>query len=916
VRHTQLPSVMRSLPRVTNQFGWVFAVALLGMLQTLPARSQSFPSLAVNPDATILDDNPNDVPLAAGEPCSSRSDFQFNPVLPTGFLTNDFRVAPLLTAGGLPVLDTSDTGQTLSSSEEIGGGPEYNGRLAQPLKSEAQELDPLHILYDAVLMSLGRYPNPSGGNYAADAQMASFMAELAVTGRHLFEKFQALQFNDITSSLTIARSGLVLNRSTHTFNSVITLTNPGAAIAAGDPFVLVITNLTNPGILVNRSGQDSAGHPYLVLSANALAQGQNIAQVLEFSALPGPTTLAVGRMTNPPQDASLLDFIASIDPATNQFCLSSAPACQNAIHSVLDTAYNTLWAIRANDASWRAFRSQQGWFAVSGEDDTPHRPVNVSTSPYPQYDIKFDVPAADGTPLHMTTRYVVASGHRYLGPAPDFLPGLLNQPPVLPVGNPAPRIVPFDLPSIPADGKIIIYIHGGGSRAEEDTSVANYIQYEALAQVVSTNYTVISFDMPNSAYGESFDAMQVVQNSPGIGFYPPGYVPAKLDILNFEEQYIINFIEALDQQIGNVKNRIVAVVGGSLGADMGLLLSSRNDAAHQYLNTIVAWSATSLAPSTTGLPFGQAVFNADLADNQLQPQVTSAESTSSRHDFFHALYFQDLIDFPPNSPLSIEYGPPQPVQWYRSSDWQPCKTSMIAQSRFDRYEVYSTFLRHWSPALNLELIYLAFPDAFGQGPTLPGASALNFTFPSPSVNSRLLLMSGDNDNYFPPYIYYNTQVMSAALTGGLGLVIQGSNASQQAFGQAEFWQNTGHSFHDERPQALAREIVHFIAFPNAGTSYLTVGESRFGAPAWSVQGIVTTKVNAPSDFPFSYLSPLVAEEKQMNCNCYLDGGKWAIIGPDAPRSGFFTGQCAFVGVLNPNSIWRDGRFADCANFTQ
>jgi pimeloyl-ACP methyl ester carboxylesterase len=357
---------------------------------------------------------------------------------------------------------------------------------------------------------------------------------------------------------------------------------------------------------------------------------------------------------------------------------------------------------------------------------------------------------------------------------------------------------------------------------------------------------------------------------------------------------------------------------------MGLLLSSRNDSTHPYLNTIVAWSVTSLAPSATGLNAVVPIYinNGDEAWNNaaFQSRLVDPETVSTRHDYFHNLYFEDLADagklFSSSFSFAPEYIPPQPVMWYRDSDWQPCKTSSIAQSRFDRYEVYSGSLRHLATALDLELVYLSFPDTFGQGAISPYGGALNFTFPSPSPSSRLLLLAGDKDNYLSPFIYYSTQVMAAALTGSLGLVIPGSSASQQAYGKAEFWQNTGHSFHAERPQALAREIAYFINNLDAGNAYLSQGESRSGPPAWTVQGIVPTAA-APDDFPLFYTSSLIHDEAENNPDAL-----WAIVGPVAPRSGF-TDLFNFLGlggvgcaaVRSQVSIWQDGVLADCGPFT-
>jgi len=106
-----------------------------------------------------------------------------------------------------------------------------------------------------------------------------------------------------------------------------------------------------------------------------------------------------------------------------------------AAQAVLTRAYSVAWALRNPDpmvAYW--FRQTLGWIAVSGEDDSPDRPVNVPSgipmfdhngnqiSSYPQYDVQITVcPAADpasapGTcgpvntvPVPIQIRYSIAS---------------------------------------------------------------------------------------------------------------------------------------------------------------------------------------------------------------------------------------------------------------------------------------------------------------------------------------------------------------------------------------------------------------------------------------------------------------------------------------------------------------------------
>jgi alpha-beta hydrolase superfamily lysophospholipase len=512
-----------------------------------------------------------------------------------------------------------------------------------------------------------------------------------------------------------------------------------------------------------------------------------------------------------PQDIHLIDKVNSLFPNAN---LDPA-TLQRTASSVLDTAYTALWAIRANDPGWRGFRTTQDYIAVSGADDTPHRPVNVPTGPYPQYDLSFEVPYPDpekpGT-VPVTTRYMLASAHTFVGLASDdpddpgktaFIdpdPDLLKAPAGSFSPTPAPRTVPHDTPSIPDGNKIIIYVHGGGSRAEEAVDMASWLIVQGH-YVGHEEYTVISFDLPNSACGCSFDIGAVVGYDANN---VPTYDHGQLYILRFEQQYIIEFIEALDQHLGNVKDRIVAVMGGSLGGNMSLLMTdwyACDPQKYSYLQTIVAWSATATASAKyLGIP--AADLAAYVGGQEKQIKNVSPNETPDDHDtevqYIQAMYINPLIPHvPPGSPL---YLPPQPIMWYRGGyapngdgGWQPCKDQYIAQSRFERYEIYSPASRHWTIAIDLEQITFSFQD---QQPRLSVAS---------TPTSNLLLLSGDNDNFSPNAIYDSTIEVARSIRSA-------------ARGKAEFWLDTGHSFHNERPHLFAEEIVYFLGNPTAGDS--------------------------------------------------------------------------------------------------
>ncbi len=92
------------------------------------------------------------------------------------------------------------------------------------------------------------------------------------------------------------------------------------------------------------------------------------------------------------------------------------------------------WALRGTVAQRAALRLQLRWIAVSGEDDKPHRPVNVPAPPYEQYEVVVRTPIGRRLELGVATRYLVAS---------------LEEGPVASTGI-APRRAPHDLiPHIP-----------------------------------------------------------------------------------------------------------------------------------------------------------------------------------------------------------------------------------------------------------------------------------------------------------------------------------------------------------------------------------------------------------------------------------------------------------------------------------
>jgi hypothetical protein len=99
------------------------------------------------------------------------------------------------------------------------------------------------------------------------------------------------------------------------------------------------------------------------------------------------------------------------------FCLSLAGNVRDGCRTALDRAYRVANFLRtgqrAETPSEKIRKTNErkalGWIAVSGEDDSPHRPVNAPSSDYPQYDIEVGVEAPRGVgTIKVLTRYVIA----------------------------------------------------------------------------------------------------------------------------------------------------------------------------------------------------------------------------------------------------------------------------------------------------------------------------------------------------------------------------------------------------------------------------------------------------------------------------------------------------------------------------
>jgi pimeloyl-ACP methyl ester carboxylesterase len=419
-----------------------------------------------------------------------------------------------------------------------------------------------------------------------------------------------------------------------------------------------------------------------------------------------------------------------------------------AVDKALDRAYAVVWALRGPPAQQAALRAPLGWIAVSGEDDKPHRPVNVPPPPYEQYEV--DVATEWQT---IATRFFIAS----------------PEPPAR-TATPQRRERPEDppTPAVPHDHSVIIFLHGHSSGADEAMGIIPALLQAGTDRGV--NYSILSLDLPNNGYSQEFDHLGFSPRTETT--YPKDTAdqkPINAPVLDFIENFVVAFIDALPEAISS---KIVAVIGGSLGGNLTLRLGRRDLSGKPWtIPAIVSWAPASVWPPNVAHPINY------LAPNSCFDRCGEDELTETRDDFFYRSYLETH---------ALGQIRPQPEYWYR--DGWVGKPSHIAQSRFARYEIYSKFFRqwHWRVA-GEQLIYSHIEHEVFRDETTPIRYEKN-TVPT-------LLAAGSHDDYLGTRIYTYTVYLSERIpVAGRRLLLN----------------NTGHSIHFERPAYFAREIVKFL----------------------------------------------------------------------------------------------------------
>jgi pimeloyl-ACP methyl ester carboxylesterase len=505
------------------------------------------------------------------------------------------------------------------------------------------------------------------------------------------------------------------------------------------------------------------------------------------------------------------------------------PALVSGCLKALRRAYDVANFLRQGQALPRdqkmARRKELGWIAVSGEDDSPHRPVNVPSSDHPQYDFTVNVAVPAGPSIRVRSRYVLAQAA-----SPQL--------PRIPLGF---TLASLPTPSLPADAEVYLFIHGMDSRAEEATDFT-----EQLFKLGKKNAVVLSFDLPSSGYADNIDhflisPLETVGTPKDVLGKPVSYANAaknrivaidfgftgEAPLLDFIETFIVRAVEQLDAgALKGLKNKIKVVLGGSMGGNMTFRLGRRcrseragpcapgESSDLSWLPSFIVWSPSSIWSSlgeAQGLSInidwksirqgniGEAWKNfihgsnfdatsilkrlgpltALLSANNVDPNdpndLLSPERRNLRRDFFGSW---DKPILPILVPMA------QSDTW--QSDYYPCKKSMVVSARLDRHETYDPrFLRwHWRVGAEMLLYSHESKDKrTGQPRYLSNVKPM-------------LLMCGTEDRILFNDICGATQRTATKMTNTPG--------------RAMFLEKTGHSVDNERAAYFAQQAVDFL----------------------------------------------------------------------------------------------------------
>ena len=154
--------------------------------------------------------------------------------------------------------------------------------------------------------------------------------------------------------------------------------------------------------------------------------------------------------------------------------------------------------------------------------------------------------------------------------------------------DPSQRAIP------PITGDVVLFIHGHSSSAEEAMPLVGPLLQQAENR--GRQLTLISLDLPSNGYASMIEHTDIAKIDDSL--WNSGY-----PILDFIEDFFVAVVDELEALQPGFKDKIVGVIGGSLGGNMGLRLARRDPATHPWLHSVVSWS-----PASTWLSWARAVI--------------------------------------------------------------------------------------------------------------------------------------------------------------------------------------------------------------------------------------------------------------------------------------------------------------------
>lgn len=262
-------------------------------------------------------------------------------------------------------------------------------------------------------------------------------------------------------------------------------------------------------------------------------------------------------------------------------------------------------------------------------------------------------------------------------------------------------------------------------------------------------------------------ALNAASSGATIGAATVFAVKHNVAILDFIEKFVVRFVETLDRQTG-AKNKVWAVMGGSLGGNITFRLGRRNIS---WIRNVVTWSPASIWNSATDNPEREIAVKTPFLRAGGDPKYIP-ETAGQRKEFFDKAFGKEAF-----------FLTAQNAQWW--GDSFRCKAAFRRASRVERYEIYNKNFRKWHWRLGAEQMLYTHRHP-------PHSKTLRFM----SNRTPMLLAAGAEDNFTGVHIYDATR--------------DAARQMNKTPGRALFLLKTGHSIHNERPNYFAKQFVSFL----------------------------------------------------------------------------------------------------------